>query len=37
MAKWLPANVINRIDWNLHLFSLQFTSSELLPFTAGNL
>ncbi|MFT6269130.1 MAG: ferredoxin--NADP+ reductase [Alphaproteobacteria bacterium] len=35
MAKWLHARVIERIDWNAHLFSLKFTCSEHLTFTAG--
>jgi ferredoxin--NADP+ reductase len=35
MAKWLDAGVIERIDWNTHLFSLKFICSEALPFTAG--
>jgi ferredoxin--NADP+ reductase len=35
MAKWLDAEVIHRIDWNDHLFSLRFSCEEFPSFKAG--
>lgn len=35
MAAWLDAHIIERIDWNSHLFSLRFTCQDFPGFTAG--
>jgi ferredoxin--NADP+ reductase len=35
MAAWLDARIIERIDWNSHLFSLRFTCPDFPGFTAG--
>ncbi|GAC28086.1 ferredoxin--NADP reductase [Brumicola pallidula] len=35
MAKWHDAVIIDRVDWNPHLFSLYFSCSEFPTFTAG--
>lgn len=35
MASWLNAKVIERIDWNSHLFSLRFSCIEFTNFKAG--
>jgi len=35
MAQWLYAKVVNRTDWNDHLFSLRFACENFPPFKAG--
>ncbi|WJG09816.1 ferredoxin--NADP reductase [Aliiglaciecola sp. LCG003] len=35
MAKWHDAKVVERIDWNDHLFSLRFSCEQFPKFTAG--
>lgn len=35
MAKWNDANVIRRIDWNDHLFSLRFECNDFHKIKAG--
>lgn len=34
MAGWIKGTVVDRVDWNEHLFSLK-VDAELAPFTAG--
>ncbi len=35
MAQWLDTTVVNRTDWNDHLFSLRFSCTEFPQFKAG--
>lgn len=35
MAQWLDAKVVDRTDWNDHLFSLRFSCADFPPFKAG--
>jgi ferredoxin--NADP+ reductase len=35
MAQWLDTTVVNRTDWNDHLFSLRFSCAEFPQFKAG--
>lgn len=35
MTQWLDATVVNRTDWNDHLFSLRFECSKFPEFKAG--
>lgn len=35
MAQWLDAKVVNRTDWNDHLFSLRFSCDDFPQFKAG--
>lgn len=35
MAQWLDAKVVNRTDWNDHLFSLRFSCDDFPRFKAG--
>ena len=35
MAQWLDAHVVKRVNWNDHLFSLQFRCEGSLEFIAG--
>jgi ferredoxin/flavodoxin---NADP+ reductase len=35
VAQWLNATVVNRINWNDHLFSLRFSCADFPEFKAG--
>lgn len=35
MAQWLDAQVVKRVDWNDHLFSLEFECAEFPQYKAG--
>lgn len=35
MAQWLDTTVVNRTDWNDHLFSLRFSCTDFPQFKAG--